>query len=270
MYIAGLGGKSCFMTVPTYVVGDIHGHLQVLERLLRQGNLVDKALHWSGGDAVLWFIGDLVDRGPDSIAVIDFVMRLQMEAALVGGYVDSLLGNHELLMLAAYRFGQYSNGCSSSFIGQWRRNGGVKSDLAKLTEAHLIWLAERPPLARIGNNLLVHADATFYTRYGHSLAAINNTFRALCKRSDVLAWEEMIEAFSTRNVFMDGCTGEEFINRFLMILGGRRIIHGHTPISTIIGGSAVDVVQPYTYANGRCLNVDGGIYLGCPGFIHKL
>lgn len=258
------------MAGSTYVVGDIHGHLRVLERLLQQAHLIDDTLHWSGGEAVLWFIGDLVDRGPDSIAVVDFVMRLQAEAALVGGSVDSLLGNHELLMLAAYRFGRRSTGLSSNFIIRWRRNGGMKSDLGKLTKEHLAWFAERPPLARIGNDLLVHADATFYTRYGNSLTSVNDTFRNLFKHSDALAWEELIEAFSMRGVFINTYAGEEFIDRFLTILGGRRIIHGHTPISTMIGGPARKVTEPYTYANGRCLNVDGGIYLGSSGFIHTL
>jgi len=181
-----------------------------------------------------------------------------------------LLGNHELLMLSAYHFGRRSTGLSSSFIARWRRNGGMKSDLAKLTKQHLTWLAERPALARVGDDLLVHADATFYTRYGRSLTDINAAFKTLFKHSDALAWEELIEEFSMRGVFVNRYAGHEFIDRFLAILGGKRIIHGHTPIHTMLGCPAKKVTEPHLYANGRCMNVDGGIYMGGPGFIASL
>jgi hypothetical protein len=36
------------------------------------------------------------------------------------------------------------------------------------------------------------------------------------------------------------------------------------------GGPVKKVTEPYMYANGRCMNVDGGIYLGGPGFIASL
>ena len=34
--------------------------------------------------------------------------------------------------------------------------------------------------------------------------------------------------------------------------------------------TAEDVTEAWTYAGGRCVNVDGGIYLGGPGFVHQL
>src|SRR5579871_3475958 len=110
-------------TPPTYVIGDVHGQLKKLVRLLREAYIVREDLSWQAGDATLWFIGDLVDRGPDSIGVLDLVMRLQREAVQAGGQVASLLGNHELLMLAAYRFGRRSTGLGSNFISRWRQNG---------------------------------------------------------------------------------------------------------------------------------------------------
>jgi len=62
---------------PLFVVGDVHGHRDVLVRLLREVGLVDPAERWSGGDALLWLVGDLVDRGPDGIGTIDLVRRLE-------------------------------------------------------------------------------------------------------------------------------------------------------------------------------------------------
>ena len=56
--------------MPTFVVGDVHGHVEPLVRLLRDAGLVDERIAWSGADARLWFIGDLVDRGPDGVGAL--------------------------------------------------------------------------------------------------------------------------------------------------------------------------------------------------------
>lgn len=258
------------MVTPVYVIGDIHGHLRVLHKILREACVIDSANHWIAGSATIWLLGDLVDRGPNSIAVLDFVMSLQQEAQAVGGSVDSLLGNHELLMLAAYQFGRRSTGLSHNFMTKWRRNGGVKTDLMGLSERHLSWLMVRPPMALVENALLIHADTTFYTRYGRSIAEVNGTFRNLLACSNTLAWEELIEAFAMRGVFIHQHGGNEFIERFTQIFGGTMIIHGHTPISTIIGGPARKVTRPYIYADGKCVNVDAGIYLGSSGFVYQI
>ncbi len=255
---------------PVYIMGDVHGQLRPLVRILQYANLVDKNTAWSGGQSVLWFIGDLVDRGPDSIPVMNLVMRLQSEAAAVGGQVKCILGNHELLLLAAYKFGRRSTGLSSNFITKWLRNGGNRADLAKLTKEHLIWLAELPPMALAADTLLIHADATFYTHYGHSIDGVNRTIGGLLKRSNVLAWEELIEEFTMRGVFNHQYAGNELIDRFLAIFGGKQIVHGHTPIHAMTGSSAKKINAPLFYANNRCVNVDGGLSLGGPGFIYQL
>jgi hypothetical protein len=258
------------MITPVYVIGDIHGHLRVLLKILREACIIDMADHWIAGSATLWFLGDLVDRGPDSIAVLDFVRSLQREAQAVGGSVDSLLGNHELLLLAAYRFGRRSTSLSSNFMAKWRCNGGIKADLVKLGEQHLSWLMERPSMALVEDALLIHADTTFYTRYGRSITEVNGTFSNLLACSNTLAWEELIETFAMRGVFIHQHGGPEFIERFTQIFGGTTIIHGHTPISTIIGGPARKVTRPYVYADGKCVNVDAGIYLGSSGFVYRI
>jgi Calcineurin-like phosphoesterase len=255
---------------PIYVVGDIHGYLRVLHRILREAHLIDTAHHWIGGSALLWFVGDLVDRGPDSVAVLDFVMALQQEAVAVGGAVDSLLGNHELQMLAAYQFGRRSLGLRSNFYTRWRQNGGVKKDLSKLRAEHIAWLTERPLMALVENALLIHADAPLYTRYGRSVAEVNATFQTILTHSNTLAWEEAIGVFAMRDVFMHPASGREFVERFLQIFGGTMIIHGHSPISVVVDRPVRKVEQPYVYVDGKCINVDGGIYLGGSGFVYQI
>src|SRR5213082_2979490 len=218
----------------TYIIGDVHGHLKKLVKLLQDAQLIDAECSWKAGAASLWFIGDLVDRGPESIAVLDLVMRLQTEAAVVGGSVASLLGNHEMLLLAAYRFGRRSTGLGSNFLTRWKQNGGNRKDIASLTSRHLDWMAHLPAMALVDDYLFMHADAPFYIKCGHTVDEVNAAFNKLLSRSDALAWEEMLDDFARRGAFLPAITGEDLARRFLSIFGGRQLVHGHTPISSIL------------------------------------
>ena len=255
---------------PVYIIGDVHGHLKKLVKLLQDAQLINAQHSWIAGRTTLWFIGDLVDRGPDSIAVLDLVMGLQAEAAASGGTVASLLGNHEMMLLAAYRFGRRSTGLGSNFITRWKQNGGKREDLASLTLRHLDWMAHLPAMALVDDCLLIHADAPFYITCGHSVDEVNAAFNKLLSRSDALAWEEMIEDFARRGVFLHTMGGEEIAHRFLNIFGGSQLIHGHTPISTILRCPPRKVDSPWIYAGGKCVNVDGGMALGGSGFVYRL
>jgi hypothetical protein len=252
------------------VIGDVHGHIEKLARLLQTVQLIDAAHAWTGGTATLWFIGDLVDRGPDSIAVLDLVMRLQIEAVAVGGTVTSLLGNHEMLLLAAYRFGRRSTGLGSTFLTRWKSNGGKRKDLARLTLQHLNWMAKLPAMALIDDYLLMHADAPLYIQCGHTVDEVNSVFNQLLSKSDALAWEEMLEDFARRGSFLHPGSGTDFAQRVLGIFGGRKLVHGHTPINIMRSCSPQKVDCPWIYADDHCVNIDGGIFLGGPGFVYQL
>ena len=70
----------------TIAVGDIHGHRLALEDLL--GQLAGEV---AKGDTVV-FLGDYIDRGPDSKGCIDAILRFRSE---VKAEIVCLLGNHE-------------------------------------------------------------------------------------------------------------------------------------------------------------------------------
>jgi hypothetical protein len=254
-----------------YIIGDIHGQYDRLVDLLRGAGLVNQGLEWSGGAARVWFMGDFFDRGPCGIESVELVMRLQDEARDAGGQVDALIGNHEPLILSALRFGETRNGWGSTFLWDWRRNGGNDEELGRLTERHVEWLSGLPAMALVGDLLLIHADATFYTSYGATIDEVNGAFRALLRGGDADAWDRLLGQFSDRKAFVDSDPdGRARAAQLLADYGGRRIIHGHTPINYVLRCLPEEVVEPLTYAGGLCVNVDGGMYLGGPGFIYRL
>jgi len=78
-------------------VGDLHGDFAAWREIARAAQLVDSQGHWAGGDTVLVQTGDAVDRGPDSLKIIQDLMRLQHEAPTTKGRVIALIGNHEAM-----------------------------------------------------------------------------------------------------------------------------------------------------------------------------
>lgn len=68
--------------------------------MLQALNLLDDELHWKGEQTHLVFVGDILDRGPDDIKLLELVRRLQGEAQARNGKVHMLLGNHEAMNLA--------------------------------------------------------------------------------------------------------------------------------------------------------------------------
>lgn len=78
-----------------YAVGDIHGRLDLLDELLEQIE-ADDARRESADTSVI-FLGDLIDRGPDSAQVVERLLNLSKRSA----QVRFLLGNHEEVFLKA-------------------------------------------------------------------------------------------------------------------------------------------------------------------------
>lgn len=135
------------------VVGDVHGCARLLRDLLTR----------LPGQIVL--VGDLVDRGEDSRAVLDLVMARTD--------VISLMGNHEEMLLA---FLDNPEGAGAA----WLRHGGlqtlasygVSGDLTSaglprlrdglaraMGDAQIAWLRARPLFHRSGNLAVTHAGA---------------------------------------------------------------------------------------------------------------
>src|ERR1044072_163009 len=78
-------------------VGDLHGDYDAWEAIAQAAGLVDAKGNGSGGSTVLVQMGDVADRGPDSLKIIRQLMKLQREARSKGGQVIALVGNHEAM-----------------------------------------------------------------------------------------------------------------------------------------------------------------------------
>ncbi|KQO69895.1 metallophosphoesterase [Methylobacterium sp. Leaf87] len=132
----------------TYAIGDIHGCADALRRLLAA---IDR--HRAGAPRRLVFLGDYIDRGPDSAGVVATLRALQ---AAEPEAVTCLMGNHESLMLAAYRDGFGS--------APWLENGGVATlrsfgtrDPQALPHDVLNWMSALPTVWEDARRYYVHA-----------------------------------------------------------------------------------------------------------------
>ena len=78
-------------------VGDLHGDYSAWRDIARAAGLVGPRGQWTGGRTVLVQVGDVVDRGDQSLKIMRELMRLQKEAPKRGGKVIVLVGNHEAM-----------------------------------------------------------------------------------------------------------------------------------------------------------------------------
>lgn len=130
-----------------YAIGDVHGELDKLSELLRsiRADAVRRKVEHR-----IVFLGDLVDRGPDSRGVIEHAMRLQRdEGAIV------LKGNHEELMLHAVQNRESvgihwwaENGGDETILSYMLANGACDDFRDAIDPAHIEWLSGLPTIHR--------------------------------------------------------------------------------------------------------------------------
>src|SRR6185369_4819640 len=176
----------------TYAIGDVHGCLTKLSSLVKACEL-DCHL----GEIAFVFVGDYVDRGPDSRGVVEFLIALQLR---LGGNVICLRGNHEALAIENIITGK---------LDHWLYNGGATtlesygvSAGTDIPAEHRDWLCSLPITYDDGMRFFVHAGV--------------NPDRALDHQDEHdLLWIREPFLLDQRNY-------------------GRLIVHGHTPVKTFL------------------------------------
>lgn len=134
--------------VLTYAVGDIHGSLGKLTRLIAACQQ-----HADGREMTLVFLGDYIDRGPDPAGVVRFILGLQKD---LPGRVVALMGNHEAMALEVFD--------GAIPLSVWLFNGGAATlksygatNVRDLPRAHLDWMRALPLTYDDGRRFFVHA-----------------------------------------------------------------------------------------------------------------
>jgi len=233
-----LGGETVF------AIGDVHGCCDELVALL---DAVQTLARESKGTRRLVYLGDLIDRGPDSLGVL----RLWAESARLRGVdrIDRLIGNHEILMLLALRGGPGADRMASTWLADQIGGSTMLAEMREAVRDPLAPLSYELAQAAIGREILDHLmTQRSHLRVGNALfvhggldgQADPNAFLA----APWTAGTEARWAWITKG-FLDWQGG----------FGGTLVVHGHTPPHKHAPLTGMD--DPHVFQHDR-LGLDGG------------
>ena len=229
-------------------VGDVHGHSEHLRKLLRhfeKGRLPDRKTR-------LIFLGDLIDRGPDSLGSLDEAMNARngrFEAVI------ALLGNHEQMLR------RFIDRVDAQAASHWMYNGGIEvlcelyehqsgqvkdCDTAEfvresLGAGRIAFLEQLDSHWSHGNLLFVHGGLN----PGHSL---EEHFRQHWSEISNLHWAWIRHPFLYHPVHIQGLI----------------VVHGHSMARTVPPHAPFDDLFVPHLCRDRKINLDGGSFVsGC-------
>ena len=229
-----------------YAVGDVHGRADLLARL------------FSGIDAdldanpvprpVQVFLGDYIDRGPDSQKVLDLLIKRSQRHETI-----FLKGNHEIL------FENFLQ--NPETIATWRRVGGIETLLSYgLRPSFKPDPAEQAALARQLADVLPPAHRRFFECLERSFVCGDFFFVHAGVRPGVaLSQQSDEDLFWIRDKFLK--SNEKF---------EKIIVHGHHPVTDVEFHSNRINIDTGAFATGRlgCLKIEGDSlwpFAGTPG-----
>ena len=224
-----------------YAVGDVHGRSDLLMPLIDR--VFQDALATTDGQMPppeLIFVGDLIDRGPDSRGVLEFLASVAEWPEFEPIF---LIGNHELMLLQFLdeplkgrdwlRYGGYETLQSYGFgrlgdLADPKNLQRIAEDLKAAMGPHLSFLSALKPWHRNGNLLFTHAGAD------PELSPENQSVEAL-------VWGT--QAFMRRRR-----------------TDGLWVVHGHNVVETPSVRSGRIAIDTGAYATGRLtvMKINGG------------
>jgi len=208
-----------------WIIPDLHGCIKTLRYLVEEKIRLEKT------DTV-YFLGDYIDRGPDSKGVIDYVMSLETS----GFNVKPLKGNHEEYLLLALekeqnlkqRFFFFKE--KNRLFAEWIHHGGritMKSfdvkDFTRIPGKYIEWMRKLPSFYIGDNYVIVHAGLNF---------SLKDPFEDV----HAMLWARSFEAKPEK-------------------IGNRRVIHGHVPVSLDFMKNCIARVDQ------KYIPLDNGCYL---------
>jgi serine/threonine protein phosphatase 1 len=210
-----------------YAIGDIHGCLG--ELLTLEERIYEDARRTPGKPVCMIILGDFIDRGPDSAAIIDHFLELPRD-----GFTRLVLaGNHEIAMEEFFRAPDHgadwlsiggietlrSYGLTSAMDFISRPRKAAQAARLAVPETHLTFLGGLPLLATWGKYVFVHAG-------------IRPTF-PLDQQSDK-------DLITIRGEFLQSQS-----------FGGYVVVHGHTAVALPQQHSHRVAIDTACYATGN-------------------
>ena len=181
----------------TYAIGDIQGCFKQFSRLVDY-------LGFSKNRDRLWLVGDLVNRGPNSLAVLRYVKEL-------GSAAVAVLGNHDLHLLM-----------QSEGYGKASREDTLQAVLAAPDREELLaWLRQLPLFHVEGEYAMVHAgllpqwDVTQAAALGNEVSAMLrgprfHDFMGRMWGSEPTVWSDELEGWDRLRVIVNAMTRMRF------------------------------------------------------------
>ena len=233
-----------------FAVGDIHGRSDLLAALIDEAAREPKRYE----KRVIVFLGDLIDRGPDSLGAID--LAIGAKARVGADEAIALMGNHETMMRLALD-PETPRDEAIDALDTWIANGGDRTlaefvkadsppenldDLLAAARASLpprvrAWLESLQASWRSGDILFVHAGVNPQVDLEAFLAVPWNTALARLDEDRHWAW--------VRRPFLEHRPGKRGFS-------GLFVVHGHTPNDGRRDPSHADQIARYR------LNLDAG------------
>jgi hypothetical protein len=223
------------------VIGDIHGGYDSLVLFLQNNGVITNTLQWKWGGGHLVFLGDIFDRGEKVTETLWLIYQLEHQAAMAGGGVHLILGNHEVLVLSGdlyyisdkYRLMSEKLNIDYSYLFNKRTVLGQ-------------WIRTRNTIVRINGHLFVHAGLSpGITRTGLDIHRINDYVRYFINhpdrpehngihRNDLLGREGPFwyRGYMEENHEYEHLPASEF-EKILEHFGARYIFVGHTNVEQI-------------------------------------
>ena len=180
-----------------YVVGDIQGCYAEFAQLLDM-------IAFDRARDRLWVVGDLVNRGPDSLSVLRTVKSL-------GAAATTVLGNHDLHLL---------------IVAAGHRAAHDRDTLSPILEAPdrdelLLWLRRQPLVCRDGELLMVHAgllpswtpaQAVMLSREVETVlaSAAHDDFLRHLYGDEPSRWDDNLTGYDRLRVIVNACTRLRF------------------------------------------------------------